>query len=144
MDLSQLTSTDGKAITKLLEEKEALLQQVSEIDSQLDSFASGVTPAPKRAAAPAPAKKKAPAASSAPRRRKAASAAPAPARGRRGALKEAMIKSLKSAGADGISVKDLAKKLNQKPANIHAWFHSTGKKMDEVQKVGPATYGWID
>lgn len=142
MDLSQLTSTDGKEITKLLEEKESLLAQVSEIDSQLDAFTTGSTPAPKRAAAPAPAKKKAPAASSAPRRRKAA--APAPARGRRGALKEAMIKSLKSAGSDGISVKDLAKKLNQKPANIHAWFHSTGKKMDEVQKVGPATYGWIE
>ena len=135
MDLSQLTTKDLKAISRLLEEKEALLSKVSAIDSQLSAFSGGAPVAATTTTAPA---KRA-------TRKTSTKRAPASkGRGRRGALKEAMVKALKNAGADGISVKELASKLNQKPANIHAWFHSTGKKMSEVQKVGTATYGWVE
>ena len=60
--------------------------------------------------------------------------------GKRGALKESIIAELKSAGESGISIKELSEKLNVKSANLHAWFGSTGKKLEGLSKIGPAKY----
>jgi hypothetical protein len=70
---------------------------------------------------------------------KAAKAAAGAGRGKRGALKEQILAALKSAGAKGVSVKDLSDKLGVKTQNVHVWFSTTGKTVG-VEKVSPGVY----
>ncbi|XHR27068.1 MAG: hypothetical protein ACFUZC_14065 [Chthoniobacteraceae bacterium] len=58
----------------------------------------------------------------------------------RGALKDQILKELTQAGADGISIKDLAEKLNANYKNLYVWFVTTGKRISGIKKVGPAQY----
>jgi len=58
----------------------------------------------------------------------------------RGQLKEQILNELKSAGAEGITIKDLAAKLNANYKNVYIWFVTTGKKIAGIKKVGPAQY----
>ena len=70
---------------------------------------------------------------------KATKAAAGAKRGKRGALKEQILAALKSAGAKGVSVKDLSKNLGVKTQNVHVWFSTTGKTVG-VEKVSPGVY----
>jgi hypothetical protein len=135
MSLTTLTSSELARIQKLIERKEHLAEQISAIDRELQAMESG---SPRSAA---PAKQAAP---SAPRK---AAAAPARRKGRsgktgRGELKEKIVGELKASGKEGVKVKDLASKLGTSYGNITAWFQTTGKKLKEVKKVGPATFTW--
>ena len=212
MSLTTLSLAEFKQIVGLLEQKEALQSQVSQIDAQLAAFGGGsvaaatVPPVEKQAPAAAPwpgkrkitispagrariaeaqrarwAKKKGtplaaakpavaakvakagkPQISAAGRARIAeaqrarwakkkglsvAPPAPAtvkPAKGpRRGAVKDAIIGLVKAAGKTGISVKDVAAKLKAKPQGVYVWFGTTGRKISEIKKVGPAKYAWV-
>jgi len=58
----------------------------------------------------------------------------------RGVLKEQILDALKSAGAEGITIKDLAAKLKANYKNVYIWFVTTGKKIAGIKKVGPARY----
>jgi len=58
----------------------------------------------------------------------------------RGELKAQILDALKSAGEAGITIKDLAAKLNANYKNVYIWFVTTGKKIAGVKKVGPARY----
>ncbi len=58
----------------------------------------------------------------------------------RGALKDQILKELTQAGAEGISIKDLADKINANYKNLYVWFVTTGKKISGIKKVGPAQY----
>ena len=58
----------------------------------------------------------------------------------RGQLKEQILKELKNAGAAGITIKDLAAKLNANYKNVYIWFVTTGKRIAGIKKVGPAQY----
>lgn len=58
----------------------------------------------------------------------------------RGQLKEQILNELKNAGAEGISIKDLAAKLNANYKNVYIWFVTTGKRVAGIKKVGPAQY----
>ena len=58
----------------------------------------------------------------------------------RGQLKTRILAALKSAGPEGMSIKDLAAKLNASYRNISVWFVTTGKKIEGLKKVGPAQY----
>ena len=60
----------------------------------------------------------------------------------RGELKKQIINALKSAGDGGITIKALAAKLNANYKNLYIWFVTTGKRIAEVKKVGPAQYKW--
>ncbi len=60
--------------------------------------------------------------------------------GKRGALAEKIVTALGVAGADGISIKDLAAKVGAEYKNISIWFATTGKKNSKIKKVGPARY----
>ncbi len=62
------------------------------------------------------------------------------ARTGRGELKNQVFAALQSAGAAGVRVKDLAKKLGTKPVNIHAWFHAALKRYPNVQKIEGGHY----
>jgi hypothetical protein len=61
-------------------------------------------------------------------------------RSKRGALKEQILAALSSAGEAGVRVTELAAALGTKAANIHAWFHSTGKKIPGLAKVSGGHY----
>jgi conjugal transfer/entry exclusion protein len=118
----QITRTDLNKISALLKTKEKLLAQVGRIDSQLGSFNGSVS------TRRAPAK---PARSG----RKASVQ-------RRGQLKEKIIGSLKAAGKQGLSVKEVAAKVKSKEPNVRVWFFTTGKKVKEIKRVGKAKYSW--
>ena len=74
--------------------------------------------------------------------------APAPAAKSRkssgyGSLKESIIAELQKSGAAGVHIKDLAAKLGVGKPNIQSWFFSsTARKVKNITKAGPATYGW--
>ena len=61
-------------------------------------------------------------------------------RGKRGAMKELILSVLQEAGEAGLAVKHLAQKIGAKPANVHAWFGSTGKKGGLTEAVGRGIY----
>ena len=140
MTLAKLTSKDLARVQKLIERKEYLNEQIAKIDSDLEAIEAGASgtnaadstvmaaAAPKRGKGPAP---------------KAVRGRPAGKSGR-GELKERITKELRSSGSSGIRVKDLAAKLGTSYGNVTAFFQSTGKKIDEIKKVAPARYAWVN
>lgn len=132
MSLTDLTTADIAKITKLLERKEALQNEVAAIDEQLMAIEKG---------------QKAPAASTNGHITRSGSTR-ASGRGRRrnarGSVKEQIIALLQSAGKQGISIKELAESLNTKYGNVSVWFQSTGKRIPQVKRVAPARYAWIE
>lgn len=69
-------------------------------------------------------------------------AAPAK-RGKPGVTKEGIVELLKGAGAEGLTVKDLAVKLSVNPQRLYVWFGASGKTVKEIKKVAPAKYAWV-
>lgn len=122
MNLSSLSSADFKRIAKLLAQKESLLTKVATIDQDLSAFDSG-------RGKPAKAQKKTKGAGK---------------RGKRGQLKDSILAILQESGKGGITVKEIAAKVNREPANIHTWFFNTGKKTKQVKKVGEAKWAWVE
>ena len=59
---------------------------------------------------------------------------------KRGELAARILGALKSAGKQGMKVRDLADKLNVKYKNLFIWFATTGKKNKGIKKVGEAHY----
>ncbi len=133
MNLSAITSTDLKRLSKLIEQKESLLASLAQLDAELNSFGSGSV----RAAAPAPAAP-APARRASPGRPRGSGK-----RGPRGALKERIVGLLEAAGKEGVTVKEVAAKLGVKPQNIHVWFSSTGRKLKEIKRIAPGQFAWV-
>lgn len=140
MGLATLTSKELAKIQRLIERKEALAQQITEINGELAAMDSGSSDLPRRAA-PTNGTAAAPKA-----RRSAAPALPRKkgkaGRTVRGQLKQTVAAQLKAAGNQGMKVKDLAAKLGTSYGNVTAFFQSTGKKMKEIKKVGPAQFAW--
>jgi hypothetical protein len=141
MSLATLTSKELSRIQKLVERKEVLAQQISEINGELESIESGAGESERpgsSAGGPAAASRSARAATpSAPQRK---------SKGRRavrGQLKEKITAELQSAGSQGMRVKDLAANLGTSYGNITAFFQSTGKKMREIKKIGRGQYAWV-
>src|SRR5205814_9008305 len=104
----------------------ALHQQLSALKDELfdEAPSTAAKAAPKASAAPTPVKAK----------------ATKKSRSKRGALKEQILSALSSAGQAGVRVTELAAVLGTKAANIHAWFHSTGKKVPGLAKVSGGHY----
>lgn len=91
--------------------------------------------------AKAPKAPKAPKAGKAPKAAKAPKTASGPKTGsKRGALATQILSTLEDAGAAGMSVRDIAAKLDAKYKNIYIWFATTGKKNPSIKKVAKATY----
>jgi len=59
-------------------------------------------------------------------------------RARKGKLGESILKYLQGKGATGAHIKDIAAAVKSKPANVTAWFYTTGK--GKTKKVKPATF----
>jgi transposase-like protein len=81
---------------------------------------------------------------------KAKPAAPAPASakaapvkaGKPAVSKDTVIAMLKASGRSGISVTEIARRLNVHPQRLYTWFNAVGKRIKEVKKIAPATYIW--
>jgi hypothetical protein len=138
MSLTTLTSKELSRIQKLIERKEALAEQIVEINSELEAIESGVPQSARpavpiiRAAAPPKAAKVA--APAVPRKKAKVTV--------RGQLKERITRELKSAGNQGLKVQELATRIGTGYGNITTFFQSTGKKIKEIKKVGPARFAW--
>ncbi|MBE7499652.1 MAG: winged helix-turn-helix domain-containing protein [Verrucomicrobiales bacterium] len=99
----------------------------------------GTAPPPPRAAAPP---RRAPPHPSAPGNRR--SATPRARDAKPGQLKDSIIQLVKAAGQSGVTVREIASELALSPQRVYVWFNGTAKSVPEIQKLGPATYRWID
>ncbi|MFM7103142.1 MAG: hypothetical protein ACKO3N_18480 [Verrucomicrobiota bacterium] len=122
MDLTKLSADHFKRILRLLEEKEAHLAKVARIDEELQALGG-------EAGAKAPVSPRKPAAR-APRKAEAGGV-----RRKRGELQGRILSLLQGAGAPGLTVKEIAQRLEVPGPNVHAWFGSTGKKFPQLQVV---------
>ena len=131
MNLSNLTSAHFRQIISLLDKKEALQAQIADLERQVSELLEGV----ERESGATPESK-----ATTPRAPGNSETARASQGTKRGELKEAVLTELRNAGEAGLSVKELAEKLEVKIANLHAWFGTTGKKITGLKKIGPARY----
>ena len=59
-----------------------------------------------------------------------------PAKRKRGEIKRRIIADLQKAGAKGVKVTELAKRLNCRGASLHVWFNTTGRKTPQIVRAG--------
>ena len=113
----------------LAEQRARLEQQLSDVQERMDSLHEGLFVGGKAnsAAAAVPPQPK-------------GQKVTRPRKARRGALKEAIMNALASAGESGIKVKELATALGTKAVNIHSWFHSTTKRNPAIKKISGGHY----
>lgn len=166
--LADLSSAEIAKAVRLAKKKETLKKELVRIDAELTALGTGTKaasptapkrrgrpvgsgkkpgrkpgrkPAVKKVVAKKPVAKKAPVKKVAVKEAPVKKAAPAKASTRkRGDMKGKILKALKDAGAKGVSVKDISTALKVKPANVHSWFQTTGKKMPGIKKIGKALY----
>lgn len=119
MNFSNITTASIRQLTKIVERKDQLVQEIAEIEAQMAAVLSG-QPAPKT---PKGSVKK---------------AEPKVRRGKRGSVAKSIIAALEAAGSEGVQVTDLAQQLGIKGANLHAWFAATGKK--HAERIGRGRY----
>ncbi|QQY11147.1 MAG: hypothetical protein JMM77_02915 [Candidatus Xiphinematobacter sp.] len=131
MNIESFTPATVRALVSLAEKRKKLLEQVqsleAEIASLLDDLPTGIAAGkggrpPKSMTRPA-------------RTRRAERRVQKP-----GVLKERILQILRSAGDTGISVSEIAEELSILPANVHVWFSTTGKRLEEVRKVAPGRF----
>mgnify|MGYP003352507584 FL=1 len=60
--------------------------------------------------------------------------------GRRGGLRDVVLKNLKRAGKAGLKIKDLAGKMNIQRQRLDTWFYQNVKKIRGLKKIGPGHY----
>jgi hypothetical protein len=135
MDFTKISRADMVRIMKLIDRKEELQAQIDAIDRELRGGGSAVVGAAPKVRKPRAAKQ-----SSATPPAEGDAAVPSP---KRGAVREAIVGLLQAAGADGISVKEIAEKLCKPPGHIHTWFSITGKGIANVRKLGGGRWAWV-
>ncbi len=114
----------------LKEQREQLVNDLEQLDNEIGALTSGRrTPARKNKVTKKAARKK---------------AAKKSGGRRKGGISNKVITALKAAGAEGMTVSDLAKKLKVNPQNLFVWFSGTGKNTTEIKKVGKAQYAYIE
>jgi hypothetical protein len=122
MSFSSLTSAQLHRLIELVKEKEALQNKLAQVERSLADMESGEVTKDE-----SPAKRR------------------GPRRGRRRvALKDGLLKTLRAAGKEGLSVKELAARLKAKPASVSVWFYTTGKRIKGIKKVGKARFAYIE
>jgi hypothetical protein len=143
MNLTQLTSAALKPIATLVERKEALEAQLEDITLRLAAWELDVESKTAKGPSGRPTSRTPRKAATTSARAVVAKPPGKTKRQPRGQLKESVLAQVKAAGPSGITVADLAAKLGAKPKNLFVWFHSTGKRVTELQKIGPARYAWV-
>ncbi|HEX4639025.1 MAG TPA: hypothetical protein VH170_06025 [Chthoniobacterales bacterium] len=125
--LRNIPSSVLKELVRLTERKEALLSQVQAIDREMLRVQ-------KKFGIPAREDERAAVTISQSR------LGPIRPRSKRGALKEKIIRTLRTAGKKGATVADLSKKLKVPSANLYVWFNGTGRNVRGIKKIGVAKY----
>ena len=120
---------------KLEERRQELQSQLDELDKEFALVGEGII-AESTPSRPASLKSVAPPSAVGPKK----PARPSSGREARGSLKERVLSMLAGAGAEGISVREIAEALGTKPQNIHSWFNNTGRKNPAIKKIGEARY----
>ncbi len=117
-----------RQLVKLSERKEALMTQIQEIDRRMVRLQSrfGVPSLSAGRGAPITVARAG---------RKARSR-----HTKRGALKEKIVRALRTAGHKGATIRELSKKLGVPSANLYVWFNGTGRNISGIKKTGVAKY----
>jgi len=61
---------------------------------------------------------------------------------RRGGLQKAVLKALQSAGANGLTVKQLTVQAKVKKSSLAVWLYTSAKKIDGFKKVAPGVFAY--
>jgi hypothetical protein len=128
MSLANLTSDQLTKLIGFITEKEQLQEQITRLDAEIEALGSGGAILKRRGRPPGRPRSNAPISPS------------TKPRLRLKRLKGGILKALESAGAEGITVKEIATKVKVKPSNVFSWFYSTGKKIKGLKKIGEAKY----
>src|SRR5260370_40627271 len=126
--LTNIPSSTLKQLVRLCERKEALIAQIQEIDREMVRVQNkfGIPSREGEQRAPVTVSR--------------APGGPVRRRSKRGALKERILRTLRSAGKKGATVGDLSKKLKVPSANLYVWFNGTGRNVSGIKKIGVAKY----
>ena len=127
MNLSSLSLKQLEHIVALLKEKEALQTKLDGVNRDLQRLENGNGSAPSASESPndlPPSK----------RIKKRSS--------RRGGLQEAVLKALTSAGAKGLTVKQLAMRAKVKRSSLAVWLYTSGKKIAGFKKITPGVFAY--
>jgi len=126
--LRDIPSTTLKKLVRLTERKEALMARIQDIDREMMRVQNkfGIPSREGDQRAPVTVSR--------------APGAPIRRRSKRGALKEKIVRALRSAGKKGATVGDLSKKLKVPSANLYVWFNGTGRSVPGIRKIGVAKY----
>jgi hypothetical protein len=126
--LRDIPSSALKQLVRLSERKEALMAQIQEIDREMMRAQSkfGIPAREGDQRAPVTVSR--------------APGGPVRRRSKRGALKEKIVRALRTAGKKGTTVGELSKKLKVPSANLYVWFNGTGRSVPRIRKVGVAKY----
>ena len=130
MDISKLTPSLLRHILKLSERKEALLEELKKIETDIFTHFKGETIPSSIADKKSSLKQK----KSNQAKRSNSKRTP------RGMIKEQIFQALAEAGSAGMKVSDIAQKIGAKNANVHVWFTNTGKKIPEIERLGPGHF----
>lgn len=153
MNLSTLT----QKLTDLINDRDQVQRQIDGVIDELNSFrtsgSSSGSPAAEQADTPA--RRKPGPKPGARRGRKPGALKPgpkpraqgaAPTNGRRGTRTrgagDRIIELLKRGGRSGVPVAELADKLGKKKETIHVWLYTSGKKFNELEKIGKGLWRW--
>lgn len=121
MDITQIKSAVLKQIAAKLEKREQLMAQLEAIDEEIAALQTGSKGSSLKIKATKVAGGK---------------------RNKRGAVKDLILAALKAAGEKGITVAELAKKLNRDGKGLHAWFNNVGKKIPNIKRIGRGLVRW--
>ena len=126
--LRNIPSSTLKQLVRLTERKEALMAKIQEIDREMIQVQNkfGIPSREGDQQAPVTISR--------------APGGPVRRRSKRGALKEKIVRALRSAGKKGATVGDLSKKLSVPSANLYVWFNGTGRSVPGIRKIGIAKY----
>jgi len=133
MDLTKLTAKEFGRIVKLLRRKESLEKKLGQVERSVAKVVgAGASLVARRARRIASGRGR--------RGRPKGRRSTGRKFGRRGGLREVVLKQLKRAGKTGLKIKDLAGKLNIQRQRLDTWFYQNVKKIRGLKKVGPGHY----
>ncbi|MEY5009410.1 MAG: hypothetical protein RLZZ253_549 [Verrucomicrobiota bacterium] len=119
---------------KLEERKGTLEKQLSEIHARIQALTRELLGKPGKSV-PAPGDDASAPAKTRSRRKSSGGRSP------RGEMTGLILEELKAAGPEGVSVADLATKLDKKYANVYVWFSTTGKNnYPNIEKAGKGRF----
>ena len=127
MNLSALSLKQLEHIVGLLKEKEALQAKLDDVNRDLQRLENGEASAPSASES----LNRLPRSNRIKKRSR-----------RRGGLQQAVLKALKSAGAKGLTVKQLAVQAKVKKSSLAVWLYTSAKQISGFKKVAPGVFAY--